>query len=405
MHITEQPTSKATNKATNKATSKTATSEATSRTATSRAATDEAATKEAASGRAARRRGRFTVAAALLAAVTAGGLTGGGGQAAPPSAHATGGGERNDRNATVGRSQGPVSSTPAGIPPLDGQARRRADGQDGGPAPRAAAGRERDEVETGESVNPYSTRKLAWRSGPVQTSPRVYLVLWGPSWGTASGDPYGVASRLHYFYGGLGGSSLANVLKQYSGSTGPFSNPAGQYRGWIQDTSAVPTYPSKQDMANTAARAAVRLNDLNYNAQFVIATPWGVVDQFSTQNSFCAWHDYTYIPNRGSWFTYTSMPYMPYMDRLGRGCGGGKVNGANGTLDGVTILASHEYAETVNDPLLNGWTDPDGSENGDKCSWTNLANVKLANGYLFPVQPSWSNIWRDQYGYGCLYSA
>ena len=88
--------------------------------------------------------------------------------------------------------------------------------------------------------------------------------------------------------------------------------------------------------------------------------------------------------------TYTSLPYVPYMDSTGRGCGANKVNsGTAGKLDGVT---------------LDGWYDADGSENGDKCSWTNLQNRTFANGYSFTVQPSWSNQWRNQYGYGCYHS-
>jgi hypothetical protein len=198
---------------------------------------------------------------------------------------------------------------------------------------------------------------------------------------------------------------VANVLKQYSGSSGAFTNPIGQYKGWIQDTSAVPARPTKADIANAAARAAVRLNDVNYNAQYIIATPWGVLDQSSTANNYCAWHNWTGVTGRTGWTTYTAMPYIPYEDYLGRGCGKGKVNGANGVLDGVTILASHEYAESVNDPGLNAWFDAAGDENADKCSWQNLANRVLSNGYTFPVQPSWSNYYRTHYGNGCLYSS
>ena len=77
---------------------------------------------------------------------------------------------------------------------------------------------------------------------------------------------------------------------------------------------------------------------------------------------------------------------------------------SNGVLDGVTILASHEYAETVNDPQLNNWYDINGHENADKCSWVNLSNYTLTNGYVLPVQPYWSNAWRTTYGYGCYYS-
>jgi serine protease len=242
---------------------------------------------------------------------------------------------------------------------------------------------------------------MTYRGGPVQTTPRIYLVFWGPTWFTG-GDPNGVANRLHYFYQGVGGSTWADVLKQYGSNYGTFSNPTAQYQGWWQDTTPVSSTPTQADVARAAQRAAQHFNDYGYNAQYVIATPWGVVDQYSTANSFCAWHNWTSAGN--GWITYTSLPYTPYMDTRGAGCGGGKVNGTSGTLDGVSINAGHEYAETVNDPGLNAWLDSDGSENGDKCSWVNLANRTLTNGYSFPLQPTWSNQWRNQYGYGCYFS-
>lgn len=355
---------------------------------------------------AARRPLRSLVTLAAAAALVAGLVTHDGSATARHSgattAHAVdAGGQANDRNATHGTSDGPVSMTRKGLPPDQGRAKRHV-----GPSVSTArpASHGDEEVETGEAQNATSSKLLTWRGGPVQTAPRIYLVLWGPSWST-NGDPYGVANRLHYFYGGVGGSSVANVLKQFSGSTGAFTNPTAQYAGWLSDTTAVPAYPTQADMAAAAKRAAARVNNYGYNAQYVIATPWGVVDQYSTQNGFCGWHNWTLAGPSGSWVTYTSLPYGPYMDYLGRGCGGKTVNGANGVLDGVTILALHEYAETVNDPGLNGWLDADNSENGDKCSWINLANKTLSNGYVFPVQPSWSNTWKTQYGYGCYYSA
>ena len=64
----------------------------------------------------------------------------------------------------------------------------------------------------------------------------------------------------------------------------------------------------------------------------------------------------------------------------------------------------HECTESVNDPGLNAWSDSDGDENADKCSWTLLANVKLTNGKLFPAQPTWSNAKRKQYGNGFLHT-
>lgn len=333
------------------------------------------------------------VAASLLLLSTA---TTSGHDASRPST----GAHKNDQDATRGKSQGPVSTTQRGLPPADQQAKRYT-----GPTEHAKAPQEHQEVKEGESQSPTSTKLLGYRGGATQTSPRIYLVLWGQSW-TGNGDPYGVANRLHYFYSGLGGTPFLNVLAQYGGSTGTFTNSTGQYRGWLRNTTTVPAQPTDGQVAAVAQAAAVQVNDFGYNAQFVVATPWGVVDQKSTANSFCGWHHFLYAGPSGNWVTFTSLPYIPYLDYLGRGCGAGKVNsGSSGTLDGVTILAAHEYEESVNDPGLNAWWDADGDENADKCSWKNLANLRLTNGYTFPVQPAWSNTYRNQYGNGCLYSS
>jgi hypothetical protein len=255
-----------------------------------------------------------------------------------------------------------------------------------------------------ENSNPTSTKQLLYHGGAVQTSPHIYLVFWGPTW-FSGGDPYGAANRLHYFVSGVSGSGWANVMKQYGSNYGSFSNPTGQYKGWIKDSTAVPTHPTTTDIANAVKRAAALTGDRSYNAQYIIAMPWGVFDQYSMSASACAWHYYTYV-NSTQWVTYTALPYTPYVDKAyGYGCGTGKVNGTNGILDGITINAGHEYAETVNDPSVNAWSDTDHSENADKCSWKNLANRPFANGMSFAVQPTWSNYYRTQYGNGCLYSS
>jgi hypothetical protein len=273
-----------------------------------------------------------------------------------------------------------------------------------------------DEVDYGGTPSATSLFQLGFLGGAVQTAPRIYLVFWGPNWFTGGyngGDPSGVANRLHSFYSGLGGSNWANVLKQYGGAYGTaFTNPASQYKGWIQDKTPVPAHPTELQMESAAKRAAASIKDFNYNAQYVIATPWGVVDQHTTQQSACAWHSYSLLSGvaapSGSWVTYTSMPYMPYLDYIlassGTSCGGGWVNRTNGTLDGVTILASHEYGETVNNPSGVTWRDAVKDENADKCAWINVQNRTFTNGYSFPVQPLWSNLWRTQYQNGCLYS-
>jgi len=54
----------------------------------------------------------------------------------------------------------------------------------------------------------------------------------------------------------------------------------------------------------------------------------------------------------------------------------------HGVFDGYSIVVGHEYAEAVTDPDnfasdQDGWNDVQGSENGDKCAWTSLANVSM----------------------------
>ena len=127
-----------------------------------------------------------------------------------------------------------------------------------------------------------------------------------------------------------------------------------------------------------------------------------MLDQSSIANSWCAWHNYTWVGN--SPISYTSMPNLAHR---GATCGANKVHaGPAGCLDGVSILAGHEFAESLTDPFLNAWTDPSGDENGDKCpQWASsgcLRNVVFSTG-TFAVQPQWSNYALQTAGTGCVF--
>ena len=169
-------------------------------------------------------------------------------------------------------------------------ATRRTDG--GGPLLAAAPpATQTKEVHTGEAQRPTSSKLLIFREqDAVQTSPRIYLVLWGSTWAGETGDPSGVANRLHSFYLGLGGSKVAGVLKGLRrAASGAFTNPTGQSRGYIRDNSPVPSNPTVTDLMNVTRRAAAQVNDYSFNAQYVVAMPWGVVDQRTTQLRACTW--------------------------------------------------------------------------------------------------------------------
>jgi serine protease len=98
------------------------------------------------------------------------------------------------------------------------------------------------------------------------------------------------------------------------------------------------------------------------------------------------------------------VPYvnLPYLLDAGTSCGADFVN-TDGTNDGWSIAAGHEYAETITDPVPpTGWIDTadtvSGGEIGDKCAWGGsrwgghdpATDIQLSTG-SFAMQSLWSN--------------
>jgi serine protease len=274
-------------------------------------------------------------------------------------------------------------------------------------------------------------------SGVVTGTPKVYVVFWGTQWGTQgsadvkgtsypsfSGDPAGMAPDLLAFYAGLGtaGESWSGVLTEYCQSsatvavpTGATSCPAGAAHVgvpsggalagvWEDTRAAAPASATDAQLAVEAEDAAAHFGNTaagsTLDAQYVIVSPTGTTpDGFNTPSGgFCAWHDYTtdgtgaVSPNGA--ILFTNLPYIP---DAGYGCGAGYVNpGGAGVLDGVTVIASHEYAETLTDPYVGyGWYNDSYGEAADACAWAPLnenggEDLTLATG-TFPVQGVWAN--------------
>ncbi len=211
--------------------------------------------------------------------------------------------------------------------------------------------------------------------GPVQNAPRVYVVYW--DWvGDASGEqPY-----LNKFLSSVGSTFWLSAVSQYGGGSA-----RNLLAGTWSDPTPIPANPTDAQIQAEALAAANHFGTGNsVNVQIVVATPTGhSTAGFGT--AFCAYHGAVAAdPN----VTYTDLPYMT---DAGAACGENAVNaGANGTLDGVSIVEGHELAETITDPLLNAWFDANGNEIGDKCAWVGLANLNTWS-RAFAVQPLWSN--------------
>ncbi len=260
-----------------------------------------------------------------------------------------------------------------------------------------------------------ASSELSYHGGAVETTPKIYLVLWGSQW---SSDPSSESAILQSFYNGVGGSSWLNSVTQYcqgvasgtvfcvGGMAADAGNPAGILAGvWSDNGSAAPTHPKQSQLAAEAVKAAGHFGNTtaasNASVQYVIATAHGNNSSaFGAQ--YCAWHSST--SSTAGNVAYTNLPYIT---DAGASCGA-NFNGL-GSKAGITIVGGHELGETVTDQFpSSGWTDSGGAENGDKCAWISsgqgaAARVTLSNGLSFPVQSLWSNALNSDAG-GCVLS-
>jgi hypothetical protein len=244
---------------------------------------------------------------------------------------------------------------------------------------------------------------LVYNGGPVQHTAHVYLLLWGPKWTSKSSEET-TAAYLKNFYAGLGVQPADNwspITAQYTDGSGGFPIfPSSVYEGAWYDGSTPPTGATPNQLAAEADAftGTLGLTDLT-DTQIVVATQSGTCPQgfysptiCGAKNGYCAWHSASNEP-------FTNLPYV--LDG-GTGCGEDFVN-SNGTRDGFSIIAGHEYAESVTDPVPpTGWVDPNdavsGGEIADKCAWGGqlwggndpFGDVALSTG-TFAMQSLWSN--------------
>jgi serine protease len=262
--------------------------------------------------------------------------------------------------------------------------------------------------------------------GVTTGAEKVYLVFWGSQWGsqstdgngdvTLSGDPDGVAPYLQELFKGLGtnGEQWSGVMTQYCDgvATGSQSCPAsntehvaypsgGALAGvWADESGAAPGQATAAQLGSEAVTAAGHFGNTgggaNRDAQYVIVSPTGTNPDNYQGQGFCAWHDWNGDVGASSPYGDIAFTNLPYIPDAGASCGMDFVNG-NGTLDGVSIVEGHEYAETITDQNpAGGWTDSSGAETGDKCAWVapgtsgGSFDLSTATG-TFAMQTTWAN--------------
>ncbi len=282
----------------------------------------------------------------------------------------------------------------------------------------------------------------------VETTPATYLIFWGPDWSSGftttdvNGSTYTSQQLQNYvtsFLTNLGGTSWAAIQNEYCnnvpagttscaavGGGNYVTNPRKQLKGVWTDPTPLPadivTLGLAENLADDPlAMEAIRASaHFNYDPQatYIILTPPTTIG--TGQPVYCGYHTQTSsVDGLGNPYRL-QYAFIPFLNAswpvLGQGgCGMNSVNVVSdnfghGVFDGYSIVVGHEYAEAVTDPdnfatVQDGWNDVQGSENGDKCAWTNLGNVSMNNHTTFAVQPLWSNKAFDVTGQGCVRSA
>lgn len=255
---------------------------------------------------------------------------------------------------------------------------------------------------------------MTWQGGDVQHTPHVYLLLWGPNWGTDANQEAS-ATYLEDFFSGLGNNQAqdtwSTITAPYADSTGVPGFSGLVYEGVFNDINPPPLHASNAQIGAEADTFATNQNitDLN-DAQIVVATQSGTCPKGfagtscpTSTNPYCAYHSFSNEP-------YINLPYLP--DAGANHCGNDSVNPApGGDNDGWSIIGGAEYAGTITDPFSDGWIDHSdtvsGGEVGGKClglgtgSTGGPFDLELETG-SFAVESLWSNASFSGGANGCV---
>jgi len=253
--------------------------------------------------------------------------------------------------------------------------------------------------------------------GPTMQNPiKAFLIYWLPSGvvlDTSVTDGVGnFESLTQQFYKDLSATSYLNIVTQYPGACGSnqcvVQNQAGAVAlggSWV-DTQAYPHAGSQADplgdadIQNEVKRAITQNRWANdANTEFFVFT--GVVKNTGKEVEEC--------DSTGSNCTFKGVSFCAYHSSFGlsggtarygylsdasfntAGCGEGTATAVNTQLasDREVALMSHEFFETITDPLGNAWVTSANAEIGDNCN--QIAATVTMNGHKYVVQQQWSN--------------
>ncbi len=225
--------------------------------------------------------------------------------------------------------------------------------------------------------------ELLYHGGPVMHSSAVYSIFWDP---TESGFPAGYQTLIDRYLSDVAADSglstnVNSVLTQYGDASGRAAYDS-EFGGAFDDTGAYPApgCPVEAGFTQclTDAQLAGHLNGFvqshglprGLGVEYFVFTPPEIDTCFESSgkvcfgNFFCAYHADTAAS--GTETIYADIPYAP---QFPSGCGSGQHPnaGASSVADDTIDTLSHEYDESITDPLGTAWFDSSLEEVADKC--------------------------------------
>lgn len=159
--------------------------------------------------------------------------------------------------------------------------------------------------------------------GPVQTAPRIYVVFVGNDWLDSAGKPTSDAERTLTFFADVAGSAYDAGLQQYRGAgTDPKLVAA-----WVDPVSNGATVDPAGDVAHVVQQEKIPGGT---DTQVVAVYPPGYTFATPTESGVGAYHAVS-----------AGVPYAA-------------ISYAADLSNSLTQMLSHEYAETITDPLVTG---------------------------------------------------
>jgi hypothetical protein len=205
---------------------------------------------------------------------------------------------------------------------------------------------------------------LKYWGGQVQTAPQLYLLFWGNNFFNET-PPVALYTQLREVYYGLGGelddpgeNSWQGILTQYTNAQGPYT-----FAKVVGESKLTAIFSPKNV---TEAMVLEQINawtengaKQSANTQMIVLTPPGTT--FSKEfKVYCGFHG---IDHQG--YSYSLVVYQE------EDCTEKGVSSIHETTD----AASHEFAESVTDPGLNGETAWEGAQKNGEVEIADLCNT------------------------------